>query len=117
MIRAIIGEIFSSGRATLYKNPSDQTVQAVNRKLRETQQSRDELRTQFDFQSHEPGLVVLEEDFKLRTGAIWKDRLSDIGLSTCDGSSLRNMSPGQAQVLKVEPSPSLGTSEKVESEP
>ena len=23
----IIGEIFSSGRATLYKNPSDQTVQ------------------------------------------------------------------------------------------
>ena len=24
----IIGEIFSSGRATLYKNPSDQTVNA-----------------------------------------------------------------------------------------
>ena len=26
MTKYIIGEIFSSGRATLYKNPSDQTV-------------------------------------------------------------------------------------------
>ena len=29
MTKYIIGEIFSSGRATLYKNPSDQTVIGV----------------------------------------------------------------------------------------
>ena len=29
MTKYIIGEIFSSGGATLYKNPSDQTVAAV----------------------------------------------------------------------------------------
>ena len=29
MTKYIIGEIFSSGRATLYKNPSDQTVHYV----------------------------------------------------------------------------------------
>ena len=30
MTKYIIGEIFSSGGATLYKNPSDQTVQGLN---------------------------------------------------------------------------------------
>ena len=30
MTKYIIGEIFSSGRATLYKNPSDQTVSYNN---------------------------------------------------------------------------------------
>ena len=30
MTKYIIGEIFSSGRATLYKNPSDQTVTSVH---------------------------------------------------------------------------------------
>ena len=30
MTKYIIGEIFSSGRATLYKNPSDQTVKNNN---------------------------------------------------------------------------------------
>ena len=29
MTKYIIGEIFSSGRATLYKNPSDQTVRQI----------------------------------------------------------------------------------------
>ena len=29
MTKYIIGEIFSSGRATLYKDPSDQTVQSL----------------------------------------------------------------------------------------
>ena len=31
MTKYIIGEIFSSGRATLYKNPSDQTVREYRR--------------------------------------------------------------------------------------
>ena len=40
---------------------------ATNQKLREIQQSRDELRTQFDLHSHEPGLFVLDEDLKMKT--------------------------------------------------
>ena len=32
MIKYTFGEIFSSGRATLYKNPSDQTVNGNERK-------------------------------------------------------------------------------------
>ena len=34
MTKYIIGEIFSSGGATLYKNPSDQTVSTVVKKSR-----------------------------------------------------------------------------------
>ena len=30
MTKYIIGEIFSSGRATFYKNPTDQTVHHIN---------------------------------------------------------------------------------------
>ena len=39
---------------------------ATNQKLREIQQSRDELRTQFDLHSHEPGLLVLDEDLNMK---------------------------------------------------